>query len=72
MNLVRQNLLSHSACVMFVAWPLLQGRKTVPTEGLASFPPMSILVPSLMFTLRYDITHGKSKMFLVVLFEEDH
>lgn len=31
-----------------------------------SFPPVKILVPYLMFTLRYDITHGNSKIFLIV------
>lgn len=66
MNLVK-NLFSHSACVNVRSLaPSSRAERPVPTEGLVSFPPVKVLVPYLMFTFRYDFTHGNSKIFLIV------
>lgn len=70
---MKKNLLSHSACVSVCSLAPPPGQKELcRLKVWVSFPPVKILVPYLMFTLRYDITHGNSNIFLVVLCEEDH
>lgn len=58
---------SHSACVSVCSLAPPPGQKDLCRLRVwVSFPPVKILVPYLMFTLRYDITHGNSKIFLIV------
>lgn len=74
MNLV-QFFFSHYACVNVcnLASLFSSGIKNCAALRFGFFfPPVKILVPYLMFTLKCDIICGNSNILLAVLFEEDH
>lgn len=63
-----KNLFSHSACVRVCSLAPPPGQKDLcRLKVWVSFPPVKILVPYLMFTLRYDITHGNAKIFFLIV-----